>query len=176
MFTSRDQIIKLLEELGERLDRRGIAIELYLVGGAAMLLGFDRLAVTHDLDARISPTGVIDEIVAEMASEHSDLPPNWLNDAVVPLLPRLDDARRWEALRVPGITVSVASAEHLLAMKVRAGRGVRDLQDIGVLCDILEFTRRQEVWQLCDQIWGEDMIRPEIRAEVDEFLTSRGMS
>ena len=175
MFTTKAEIVALLTELGERLDARGREVELYIVGGAAMLLGYDRSAVTRDIDALITPSGVIDEIVDEMARERGDLPPDWLNSRVAPLLPRLADSRSWEMLSIPGLSVEVASAEHLLAMKARAGRGLRDLQDVAVLCEILELRSVSQVWEICDRVWGKNMIRPEVRAGIAEFLATRGL-
>jgi predicted nucleotidyltransferase len=176
VFTSRDEIITLLTELGARLDSRGLEVELYIVGGAAMMLGYDRSSVTRDIDALITPGGVIDEVVEEMANERGNLPPDWLNSRVVPLLPRLADSRSWEMLHVPGLSVEVASAEHLLAMKARAGRSLRDLQDVAVLCEILELRFVDQVWQTCDRVWGGGMIRPEVRATITEFLVARGLT
>jgi hypothetical protein len=175
MFTTKDEIIALLTELGARLDARGLEIELYIVGGAAMLLGYDRSSVTRDIDALIVPDGVIDEIVVEMARDRGDLPPDWLNSRVAPLLPRLADSRSWEMLRVPGLSVEIASAEHLLAMKARAGRGLRDLQDVAVLCEILGLQAIAQVWEICDRVWGEGMIRPEVQGPIEEFLKARGL-
>ncbi|MDP2014519.1 MAG: DUF6036 family nucleotidyltransferase, partial [Actinomycetota bacterium] len=127
MFTTKEQILALLTELGARLDAQGLEVELYIVGGSAMLLGYDRTAVTRDIDALITPVGVIEDVAQQMAKERGDLPPHWLNDHVTPLLPRVADTRSWQMLAVPGLSVQVASPEHLLAMKARAGRGPRDL-------------------------------------------------
>jgi len=176
VFTTKEQIVELLTELGSRLAEQGLEAELYIVGGAAMLVGYDRTAVTRGIDALIAPVGVIDEVAAQMARDHGELLPNWLSDAVVPLLPRIADSRSWEMLAVPGLSVQVASAEHLLAMKTRAGRGIRDLQDVAVLCEILGLTRIQQVWDICDQVWGTDLIREEVRAVVTEFLLARGIA
>ena len=176
MFTTKDEIIALLTELGARLEARGLEVELYIVGGAAMLLGYDRSAVTRDIDALITPSGVIDEVVDEMVKDRGDLPPDWLNSRVAPLLPRLADSRSWEMLSVAGLSVEIASAEQLLAMKARAGRGLRDLQDVAVLCEILELRAVIQVWEICDRVWGESVIRPEVRATITEFLESRGLS
>jgi len=176
MFTTKEQIIELLAELGARLDALDLEAELYIVGGAAMLLGYDRSAVTRDIDALIISTGAIEEIAAQMAEKRGDLPPDWLNSNVTPLLPRLADSGSWELFSVPGMSVQVASAEHLLAMKVRAGRGLRDLQDVGVLTQILGYVAVQQVWDICDRVWGENMVRDEVRDSVREYLNSRGLS
>jgi len=55
VFTTREKIIELLTELGARLLEQGIEGELYLVGGGAMLLGYNRNTVTKDLDAIYAP-------------------------------------------------------------------------------------------------------------------------
>ena len=175
MFTNREEIVALLTELGARLDARGLEIEVYIVGGAAMLLGFDRLAVTRDIDALIAPPGVVDDVVAQMATDHGNLPPDWLNDRVVPLLPRIADAGRWEVLNIPGITVQVASPQHLLAMKLRAARGIRDLQDVAVLCDVMNLATLGEVWDIAHHVWGAELIPAEVKATVNEYLLTRGL-
>ncbi len=120
--------------------------------------------------------GVIDDLSQQMATERGDLPPHWLNDQVAPLLPRIADTRSWQMLAVPGLSVQVASPEHLLAMKARAGRGPRDLQDVAVLCEILQITRVQQVWDICTRVWGEEVIREDVRSATTEFLNTRGLS
>lgn len=175
MFTTKEQVVELLTELGARLVEQGLEAELYIVGGAAMLLGYDKRAVTGDIDALITPIGVIEEVAAQMTSDRRDLQPNWLNSQVAALLPRIADSRSWEMFSAPGISVEIASPEHLLAMKVRAGRGLRDLQDVGVLCEILELDEVAQVWEICDQVWGKNFIRPEVVSAVTEFLLARGL-
>ena len=177
MFTDREKIIELLTELGQRLEERGIEGELYLVGGGAMLLGYSRTTVTKDLDAIYAPSDVIDEIANQMADARPDfaLMPGWLNSKVLPLLPRIKDVRAWQALDLPGLTVSIASPEHLLAMKARAGRSIRDFSDVAVLADILQITSLDQVWAICESVWGFDVFTPETREALAAYLTSRGI-
>ena len=163
----------LLAELGERLVGRGIEAEIYVVGGAAMMLAYDRARITRDIDAIGVPQEEIDLEVAAMAIDHPDPPPDWLNDKVLPLLPRSIDADRVEVLGSPGITVNAASPRHLLAMKARAARGRRDLDDIWVLFQILALTDVEQVWQICDDVWGGGLIREDVRILVTDDLRSR---
>jgi hypothetical protein len=51
----RAEIISLLRELGERLEARGLAGEMYVVGGAAIALAFDERRSTADVDAVFEP-------------------------------------------------------------------------------------------------------------------------
>jgi hypothetical protein len=167
------RVRSLLAELGERLVGRGIEAEIYVVGGAAMMLAYDRTRVTRDIDAVGLPQEEIDIEVAAIAADHRDLDSDWLNARVLPLLPRSIDADRIEVMGAPGITVNVASPRHLLAMKARAARGRRDLDDLWVLCQVLALTEVDQVWEICTEVWGGDFIRDDIRILVTEDLQRR---
>ena len=170
-----DRVSVLLAELGERLAGRGIEGEIYVVGGAAMMLAYDRSRITRDIDAVGVPQEEIDAEVQAMAADHRDLDPDWLNARVLPLLPRGTDGERLQVLGGPGLTVNVASPRWLLAMKARAARGRRDLDDIWVLCQILGLRAIDEVWAICDDVWGEGMLRGEVIDLVTEDLKARGL-
>lgn len=170
-----DRVSLLLAELGERLSGRGIEAEIYVVGGAAMMLAYDRARITRDIDAVGVPQEEIDAEVRAMAVDHRDLDPDWLNARVLPMLPRGVDGERLQVLGGPGLTVNVASPKWLLAMKARAARGRRDLDDIWVLCQVLGLRAVDQVWQICDAVWGEDMIREDVFELVTADLTTRGL-
>ena len=171
----RERIVALLGELGGRLNSRGLEADLYVVGGTAMALAYDRLRVTRDIDAVGEPRAAIEAEAREMAAIHRDLPADWLSARVMPLLPRSFDADRIEALAWPGLTVNVASPRRLLAMKVRAGRYDRDLQDIWVLCQVLELVRLEQVWDIVDEVWGAGMLREDVALLVGDYLRARGL-
>lgn len=48
----RARIVALLTELGRRLDRQGVHAEIYVVGGGAMALAYNRERVTRDAASR----------------------------------------------------------------------------------------------------------------------------
>lgn len=171
----RERIVALLGELAGRLNSRGLEADLYVVGGTAMALAYDRLRVTRDIDAVGEPMAAIEAEAREMAAVHHDLPADWLSARVMPLLPRSFDADRIEALAWPGLTVNVASPRRLLAMKVRAGRYDRDLQDIWVLCQVLELVRLEQVWDIVDEVWGAGMLREDVALLVGDYLRARGL-
>jgi hypothetical protein len=170
-----DRVSVLLAELGERLASRGIEGEIYVVGGAAMMLAYDRTRITRDIDAVGVPQEEIDAEVRAMAADHKDLGPDWLNARVLPMLPRGVDAGRLQVLGGPGLTVNVASPKWLLAMKARAARGRRDLDDLWVLCQILGIRTVGEVWNICDSVWGDGMSRDDVIALVTADLQARGL-
>ena len=52
---NRDEIMRSLTTLANRLAQRGIQGEMYLVGGAAMALAYDARRVTRDINAIFVP-------------------------------------------------------------------------------------------------------------------------
>lgn len=170
-----ERVSALLAELGERLAGRGIEGEIYVVGGAAMMLAYDRTRVTRDIDAVGVPQEEIDLEVRAMAADHRDLDSDWLNARVLPLLPRGVDGERLQVLGGPGLTVNVASPKWMLAMKARAARGRRDLDDIWVLCQILSIRAVDDVWTICHSVWGDGMIRDDVIELVTADLQTRGL-
>jgi hypothetical protein len=124
----------LLAELDERLRERGVAASVYVVGGAAMALAYGRGGVTPDIDAVSSHRAVTEEARA-MADKHG-LAEHWLNDAASPWIPPRPKGARRRAME-PGLTVHIAPADHVLAMKLVALRR-KDRPDIRLLIEHLE--------------------------------------
>lgn len=170
----REAVLALLTELGRRLSERGHALEVYVVGGTAMVLAYDRDRLTRDIDAVWASPSPLPDIVAEMARDHG-LPPDWMNDRVRPMLPRILDAAQAEALAIPGLTVTVASARHMIAMKARAARDARDLDDLELLCRRVGVTSVDEVLRIADEVWGPGMLRDEVVFVLREGLSERGL-
>jgi len=171
----RASVMALLGELGSRLASRGIEADVYVVGGAAMLLAYNRAVATRDIDAVTEQQDVVEAEARAMAAERGDLEREWFNGRVKPLLPVIFDPGQVEAFSAPGITVNIASPQHLLAMKVRAARGLRDLEDIALLCSVIGIQSLEQVWAIADEAWGPGMIRAENIMMVGDFLMSRGI-
>lgn len=94
-----------------------------------MALEYGRDGLTPDIDAVVSHRAVTEEARA-MAARHG-LPEEWLNSnaaAWIPPRPAWARARPTQ----PGLTVHVAPAEHVLAMKLVASRR-KDRPDIRLL-------------------------------------------
>ena len=51
----RAEMERAFTALGERLARRGVVADVFVVGGAAMALAYDATRVTRDIDARFVP-------------------------------------------------------------------------------------------------------------------------
>lgn len=170
----RDAPLELLTDLAGRLDARGVTLEIYVVRGTAMVLAYDRARLTRDIDATWDTIIDVSAEVHAIAVER-ELPRDWLNDRVRPMLPLVVDEDRLEALDLPGLRVSVASPRHMLAMKAGAARDARDLDDIVLLCEHLGVDSVTAVIALADEIWGAGMLREDTFFALRTGLTERGL-
>lgn len=170
----RDDIIGILSVLGERLEARGLRLEIYVVGGTAMVLAYDRERLTRDVDAVWDASEPVAAAIAEVAEERG-LPRDWLNDRVRPMLPRVFDEGQVEVLSGPGLAVSVASARHMIAMKARAARDARDLDDLMMLCRLEGVEEVSAVLAIADEVWGPGMLRDDTTFALREGLIERGL-
>lgn len=139
----RDRLGRLLDALDDRLRRANVRASLYLVGGAAMLLAYGRTRATSDVDVRIdAATEAVTAAVADVAAEHG-LEYDWLNQHAAACIPREADRRAPTLYNTPNLVITGASAEHLLAMKLEAGRRT-DVDDIRMLLDRLGIDEPEE--------------------------------
>lgn len=124
----RDRIVRLLATLDERLRLLGVAASVYVVGGAAMAVTVSDRRVTRDIDVAALDAQV--RAQASILAEAKGLPVTWLNAAAAPWVPMATiPASDGD---VPGLTVTYAPPEHLLAMKMVALRQ-QDAPDIAAL-------------------------------------------
>ena len=127
---SADQVADLLAQLDHRLERRGIAASVFVVGGAAVAAtGVRQERLTEDVDAMTQEQAVLEEASA-LATEQG-IPPNWLNPKArmwMPPLPKgvLDRPAR------PGLQVTYADDGFLFATKLIAQRA-KDADDVVAL-------------------------------------------
>jgi hypothetical protein len=75
----RAEIERAFTALGERLARRGVVADIFVVGGAAMALAYDAARVTRDVDAVFKPHGIVLEEAGKVADDLG-LPYWWLNE------------------------------------------------------------------------------------------------
>ena len=129
----------LRDALGQTGPHAGFGAQLYIVGGSAMIVGYGRERTTRDVDARIEYAKDEGLAAAEEIAAEEDLDPNWLNENARLFMPPARDDRARTVFNTPGLVVTGASAEHMLAMKIDAARN-SDEDDIGVLVDQLGIT------------------------------------
>ena len=140
---NKDELIALLDELSECLKRKNVRASVYIVGGAAMALAFDRSRTTHDIDGRIDAGhGALIDSVHEVAHRRG-LPTSWLNDQATPNMPMARDERARTVYASEYLTVTGASGEHILGMKLESGRAF-DQKDINTLVKHLNIRTVEE--------------------------------
>lgn len=145
----------LLNEFSRRAKSRGIDVEIYVFGGAAVAMRYDLGAEsreTEDIDAFLTPQATdpqIAEIVSEMAHEF-ELTANWLNDSgrtwVLPS-PRGTRLRSDDAF-------DVATFAELLAMKFDRGNRA-DAEDIALIAQRESITNAEELVTIAESVIPE---------------------
>jgi hypothetical protein len=162
----RSAIEDAFRRLGDRLARRGVVADLYVFGGAAMALAYDARRSTRDIDAVFQPHGVVlDE--ARAVADELGLPRWWLNEQASAYVAPGGDANAPRVFDHPGLRVSAASPEHLLAMKVLAARR-RDADDIRFLVKHLHLTTADEVLALCAEVFPDEEVPARARLVLED--------
>lgn len=151
----------LFSELSDRLQARGVHAQLFVVGGAAMALAYDRDRLTRDVDALFVPTLAVREIAEEIGAAR-DLEPDWLNDAAKGFLPGADERPR-TVFESESLLVQVPSPQYLLALKLHASRDERDLDDAAILFCELGYTTAQESVDLLAATYPDAQLLPRHR-------------
>jgi hypothetical protein len=164
----RHAIEDAFRRLGDRLARRGVVADLYIFGGAAMALAYDARRATRDIDAVFQPHGVVVEEARAVAAEMG-LPQWWLNEQASAYVARGGDANAPRVFDHPGLRVSAASPEHLLAMKILAARR-RDAEDIRFLVKHLQLDRAEDVLALCAEIFPEEPVPDRARLVLEDVF------
>lgn len=166
-----DTIRELLAELGRRLDKRDIKANIFIVGGAAMALAYNSRRITRDIDAVFEPKTIIYEEARRMADDIPGLPPDWLNDGVKGLMPPMEHSElAIEAFGSPGISVGVASAEYMFAMKASAARSEVDRDDIRTLIGELDITSVDEAFAILERHYSPDRLTPKSQFVLEELV------
>lgn len=166
-----DQIRDLLTELGRRLHARGITARIFLVGGAAMALAYNTRRATRDLDGVFEPKTEIYAEASLMAGE-AGLPPDWLNDGVKGLLLDRSAAEIGSHFDAEGISVGVASAEYLFAMKAFAAREEVDTEDLRFLAQHLGLRNAREAIDLVERFYTPHRLKPVTQYLIEDLFAA----
>jgi len=119
----RAELEGLLDDVGAEAERRGVRVDLFLVGGGAITLAYNDQRTTGDLDAVFEPSGVVRDIAETVARRRTDLrlSADWLDDAVKGFLPG-HDPNATVLHDTPHMSVSEASPRYLFVLKAIAAR------------------------------------------------------
>src|SRR5579863_10606158 len=164
----RAEIERAFTALGDRLVRRGVVADVFIVGGAAMALAYDATRVTRDVDSLFVPHGVVLEEARNVAQELG-LPPWWLNEQASVYISGKDDPGKRRVFDHPGLRVTAASPRHIFAMKALAAR-TRDIDDLRLLADIIGVESAATALQICADFFPDEAVPPRSAAVLRELF------
>lgn len=150
-----EEMTAALHALGDALEAEGTTGRIFLVGGAVMVLAFQTRESSDDLDAAVVPNEAVLR-VARAVGRRRGLQPDWLSEAAAIFIPIAKEPD-WQPTGTYG-TLEVLRADEatMLAMKLRASRGLRDRGDIELLVQRCGLTTKDEVLALYEEYFPED--------------------
>ncbi len=156
VLLGRAELERAFTALGERLARRGVVADVFIVGGAAMALAYDATRVTRDVDARFMPHGIVLEEAGRVADDLG-LPRWWLNEQASVYISGKDDPGKRRVFDHPGLRVMAASPSHIFAMKALAAR-TRDVDDLRLLADIVGVESADQALRICADFYPDEPV------------------
>jgi predicted nucleotidyltransferase len=168
VLLGRTELERAFTALGERLARRGVVADVFVVGGAAMAMAYDATRVTRDVDATFMPHGIVQEEARNVADDLG-LPYWWLNEQASVYISGKDDPGKRRVFDHPGLRVMSASPQHIFAMKAMAAR-TRDIDDLRLLADLIDVTSADEAIAVCTQFYPDEPVSDRSAAVLRELL------
>jgi predicted nucleotidyltransferase len=168
VLLGRAELERAFTVLGERLARRGVVADVFVVGGAAMALAYDANRVTRDVDARFVPHGIVLDEARQVARELG-LPPWWLNEQATAYISGKDDPGKRRVFDHPGLRVMAASPEHVFAMKALAAR-TRDIDDLRLLAGMIGVETAEAALRICADFYPDEPVPPRTEAVLRELF------
>jgi hypothetical protein len=169
VLLGRAELERAFTALGERLARRGVVADVFVVGGAAMALAYDATRVTRDVDARFVPHGIVTDEARDVADDLG-LPHWWLNEQASVYISGKDDPGKRRVFDHPGLRVMAASPDHIFAMKALASR-TRDVDDLRVLADIIGVQSADQALRICAEFYPDEEISQRSAAVLRELFS-----
>lgn len=165
----RVQLGATFRRLADILRRDGTVGEVYIFGGAAMVIGYRARFATRDVDPLFEPREKVHRAALEVAEEMG-LPRWWLNDQATTYLPRATDDQARLIFDHPNLRVTVVSPDHLLAMKALTARSYADIDDIRLLCELRNVDDVAQVEEICARIYPEEPLSDRSRIVIEDIV------
>ena len=155
----REALLELLDDIDVWCGRQGLdGIELVMLGGAALSIGWQSPRSTKDLDVVVHGRGELDDLQVAFG-KHTGRQP-WL-DVVLAGLPRLPEGWKGRTEEIEGkwshISVRRLAMHDLIAAKLKAFRP-HDRRDIEFLCTLSPDVRSSLAALSSADYWMEDDI------------------
>lgn len=168
-------ILRALNRMGELAQAKGLTLEVALYGGAVFTVVYGSRESTKDVDAIVHPDERARQLALQVSREQN-LPEDWLSDDVRQFLAAHEAKRRLTSQEFgPGLTVSVPTADYLLAMKVHACRPALpgyagDLEDILFLVRKKGLKTCGEVKDVYERFFPRDELDDRRRLAIEAIL------
>jgi hypothetical protein len=143
----RDALLEAFDQIGRAAVRAGTKLQIAVYGGSALMLASNFRFATQDVDVSALQHPLPDwlEAVVHEIAEKNRWAHDWLNDGVAfhlsPLADQAADHLEFGTFprdgTLPGLAVSVPSAEYLLALKLKAARVLDPIRGETERLDIL---------------------------------------
>jgi hypothetical protein len=164
-----------LRELIARAHQAGIrGARVYIVGGAALRLAHFERDATMDIDARIHGIEELQPIIDDIGRARG-WEPDWLNDNAAQFIPGYGAKVDWSPVYDgEAISIWVAPADVLLAMKLKAmeGRRGRDELDVARLMAANNITTVEGAEDLLESFFPGDALNDCAHARLQEIIAA----
>lgn len=139
---TKEKLDSCLKEVAKEFRKKNgnkVPAEIILVGGASILINYGFREMTYDMDAIIKSSNAMKDAI-NIVGDRLGLPVGWINTDFVntdSYTPRLAEYSKYYKTFSNILQVRTVSSEHLVAMKLMAGRQYKnDLSDIvGILIE-----------------------------------------
>ena len=166
----RGELDAALKNLAQRLAADRLAVTIYVVGGGAVMLSVrpDR-GGTKDVDTWINADAATKSAVQghieQMAAERG-WTSDWMNENAKNYIPEAvsGDPSEWEPyIQVGEVVIVLGRADVLLAMKLRAGRPIKDLPDLPSLVAAASVTNVAQAADIFETHYPHDVMKAAAR-------------
>jgi hypothetical protein len=160
---TREQILRALQSLSDKLRDQNIVGELCLFGGTVMVLAYRARLSTKDVDAVFQPSTAIRASAATIAKEQ-ELPQHWLNDGVKGFVSARHNLTTGDLPQFSNLRLTMPVPEYLLAMKCMAARiggytgEASDIPDILFLIKHLDLKSPDQVLRIVAEYYPANQI------------------
>ena len=167
---TRERLLHLFDRMDEKLEEQKTDAELYVVGGAMMLLAHGASRVTADVDCHVRKGFIAVTNAARAVAKEEDLHPYWLNQAVTMRhLPQTPDRGEESVYEGAWLRIVGASPERLLAMKLEAGRE-GDAADTKLLLAACGIENEEQAAAAHREAYPGRRLRDDVREMLAEML------